>query len=582
MQAIPYAIFLLIEDDVRETENEHLEALFVEAFGDRQSFFNICIKELEKAESIIELHMDRTNLVERFDGVTDDDGQEDEAIPESKDDKINVILDLFKDKGLVTMTKYVKVFTQGNVQFLAIAHAKVNADFEKLFKKLKFEPDDDHIKHVKSFTKPSGEEMAGKGSMITTCCKIFYLKNFSRDFQERILNLFDMDPIDAEDDPNVDNNLASSQDYPNHCQSRSGSTLKICTICKFKTRVVEDFEAHMVSHPKCPQCGLHFEDESCLVSHNNAFHATKACEKCGKEVLLSKFKKHINSHQIEKGYSTVVSRGKVKASKSKSKEKEKETKETKEKPTTAYRLFFKAMRPKIRDENPDANPQDMIKLLNTAWTKEKDEGNKKKWEKAAKEANDANADEPRVVLNNQEAMEGPVVDNHVIQKCGICNLIIFNVASHMRMHKENDENDIENLLIEESVDAAGDAFEQDVPPVVVPELEEAFPSVEPVPTTAEEATKESRNEVATDVASFLNGDIVLVLRKSVHWPGRILSISPKTYEIMIFDKARTVENKARKYILPFTTDMSICDGRSSIWVKAWKDAKNELELLKDK
>ena len=44
MQAIPYAIFLLIEDDVRETENEHLEALFVEAFGDRQSFFNICIK----------------------------------------------------------------------------------------------------------------------------------------------------------------------------------------------------------------------------------------------------------------------------------------------------------------------------------------------------------------------------------------------------------------------------------------------------------------------------------------------------------------------------------------------------------
>ena len=168
MQAIPYAIFLLIEDDVRETENEHLEALFVEAFGDRQSFFNICIKELEKAESIIELHMDRTNLVERFDGVTDDDGQEDEAIPESKDDKIYVILDLFKDKGLVTLTKYVKVFTQGNVQFLAIAHAKVNADFEKLFKKLKFEPDDDHIKHVKSFTKPSGEEMAGKGSMITT------------------------------------------------------------------------------------------------------------------------------------------------------------------------------------------------------------------------------------------------------------------------------------------------------------------------------------------------------------------------------------------------------------------------------
>ena len=48
VQAIPLAIFLMIEEDVEETEDEALKALFVEAFGDRQKFFNICIQDWRK------------------------------------------------------------------------------------------------------------------------------------------------------------------------------------------------------------------------------------------------------------------------------------------------------------------------------------------------------------------------------------------------------------------------------------------------------------------------------------------------------------------------------------------------------
>ena len=110
VQAIPLAIFLMIEEDVEETEDEALKALFVEAFGDRQKFFNICIQELEKSELIIDLHMDRTNLVETAESIAADDIEVEEFVPETQEDKINVLLDLFKEKNLVTLTKYIKVF----------------------------------------------------------------------------------------------------------------------------------------------------------------------------------------------------------------------------------------------------------------------------------------------------------------------------------------------------------------------------------------------------------------------------------------------------------------------------------------
>ena len=161
-QAIPLAIFLLIEEDVEETDDEAVKALFVEAFGDRQTFFNVCVKELKKSEAIIEIHMDRSNYVEREE--SHGDIEDDELVPESQEDKLNVLLDTFKDKDLVTLTKYIKVFNQANTQILAVAHAKVNTDFDKLFKKLKFKPDDDDVKHVKSFTKPNGEQIFGRGS----------------------------------------------------------------------------------------------------------------------------------------------------------------------------------------------------------------------------------------------------------------------------------------------------------------------------------------------------------------------------------------------------------------------------------
>ena len=46
---------------------------------------------------------------------------------------------------------------------------------------------------------------------------------------------------------------------------------------------------------------------------------------------------------------------------------------------------------------------------------------------------------------------------------------------------------------------------------------------------------------------------------------------------MFYDKARTKEWKQLKYLVPFSTDVSVCDGRGAQWVKAWKEAKKDYE-----
>ena len=547
-QAIPLAIFLLIEEDVQESNDDHIKALFVESFGDREKFFNVCIAELEKAEEIIEKHMDRSNYVEN---TTDADEliEEEDDIPETQEDKIKLLLELFKEKDHLTLTKYMKIFNQGNTQILGVAHAKINAEFAKAYKKLQFAPDEDEIKHVKSFTKPNATEASGAGSMISTYCKIFHIKKFSRSFQDSLLTLFNMEPLD-ETEVDVEEDLALSQDFPQHSQSRT-KTMKICTTCKFKSRDPMEFENHMLLHPKCPHCGLYFHDDDSLKAHDKAFHALKVCVKCGKEVLESRLKKHMNGHQLEKGYSKVVSKGKVKASKTKSTSDD--PKESK--PATAYRVFLKEMRPVVRNQHPDASPQEMIKLLNEAWNKEKAEGKKEVWEKKAKET-PKSSDIVEPPTNNESAGEILLseAENHTIKKCDLCGIMITNLRRHMTLaHATNAiDDELSITLIEDP-----------------PEEQEQ-----------EIVEQETVEEESTGDGAMSEGDIVLIQKKTLHWPGKVLKISTKCVQVMFFDKSRTIEDKKHNHIIPFSMDISICEGRGSVWVKAWKEAKEELEKNK--
>ena len=375
-----------------------------------------------------------------------------------------------------------------------------------------------------------------------------------------LFNLFSMECMeDEETGEPVENDLAASQDYPGHTQSRTRETLKICTCCKFKSRDDSEFEDHMSIHAKCTQCGLFFKDEAALNTHHEAFHAVQVCDQCGKEILKSNLKKHMNSHEIAKGFKKVISRGKVKA-KAIPMNEESEPKTVK---LTGYRQFMQNKRPLIRDENPDATPQEMVKLLNEAWNNEKLAGNKEIWDKKAKE------------FGRKETIEV-----NPFQECSICGLMIAKSTKNIHMERNHGSNSnppqsdpsiptAENNIAPAEVISvpAEDISEQNVPEEAVTDAT-ADASLPDIPANP---------EVVSAPPSFDVGDFVMVMKKTLHWPARVLARNSNIFEVMYYDKARTKEQKQLKYLVPFSTDVSVCEGRGALWVKAWKEAKKDYE-----
>ena len=336
--ALPYTMFLLLESDVRNRKDEEITSLFVEAFGDQTSFFNVCVRELEKAETIIEAHTEQVlqNENENEDTIEDDGSDMFLSATEGQEEKIQRLIDLFIEKDIITMSRYIKIFPQG---ILGIAHAKLNSDFNKIFQKLRLSSDESEKKHVKSFTKSTSSVMSGEGSMIATSCKIFYLNKFSSSFQEMLYKLFNMEVPEMSD--REESEYSQSQDYPHHSQSRTMETLQVCKYCSFKSRDVAEFKNHMESHPKCSNCGLQFKTNAILCEHEKNFHAQVSCIKCGKLVLENNLATHMKGHNIETEFRNVIGKGKISARSSK----RIKTKEPKEVKLTAYRMFMKTKRP---------------------------------------------------------------------------------------------------------------------------------------------------------------------------------------------------------------------------------------------
>ena len=70
---------------MEDANDDEITALFVEAFGDRERFFNVCLKEIEKAEDIIAVHMDRTNMVNGPQYGVEEAEDFEEEMPESQE-----------------------------------------------------------------------------------------------------------------------------------------------------------------------------------------------------------------------------------------------------------------------------------------------------------------------------------------------------------------------------------------------------------------------------------------------------------------------------------------------------------------
>ena len=79
--AIPYTMFLLIERDVKATDDNLIDGLFVEVFGDKDKFFEVCIKEMDRADAIISILRTKEEKCEAVDDLDEELNVLEEEVP---------------------------------------------------------------------------------------------------------------------------------------------------------------------------------------------------------------------------------------------------------------------------------------------------------------------------------------------------------------------------------------------------------------------------------------------------------------------------------------------------------------------
>ena len=380
----------------------------------------------------------------------------------------------------------------------------------------------------------------------------------------------------------------------------------MCRCCTYNTRNKEEYDEHMETHPKCPECGLFFEDINRLQEHFKNFHSKATCEKCNKQVLESEYEKHKEAHQTMNNFKTGLGMGKVRAKSSIS-----EGPKPK-RGLTSFNLFSKHIRPKIRSSNPSATPQDMFKLIAEAWK----EADKSHWEGLAKQRNkeDASAEirdsisAPSPSLfscpfcdrkyTDSDSFKQYMISSHQakpstpgslnidpppnqgrIFKCKECGKLVTS-EQDLRRHISS-EHTGEILLVEEENVLEGDQ----------PNLEETETTQDTVETQETQETQEtsvsnveiinndeSSSSVENNKSSLNVGEIIFVKKKTIFWPGKIAEINPTEVRIEMFNTKASVSKKIKDLsdIKPFYKDESLAKGRSASWLAAYKAACQEI------
>lgn len=83
--------------------------------------------------------------------------------------------------------------------------------------------------------------------------------------------------------------------------------------------------------------------------------------------------------------------------------------------------------------------------------------------------------------------------------------------------------------------------------------------------------------VSDQILIFLKFSVVLFHIRCWFSIWNFLLVKENVFKIKVYDKKGTTEDKYEKYIIPFSVDSTVCEGRSPALIKAWKEAKADLE-----
>ena len=153
-----YAVFRIVEEEVKEAEDSVLEQLWVEIWKDRESFIEMMVENLKKVE---EVEVEMTGGVKRtFDDMEGFATEE----PDDLNDKVSGLLNRFEGKSLLFITKFFKVIHKNHEPNLAISHPRIQKRAGELSYNLSFKKNSLKT-DCAALTNLDSEVMTGRGNI---------------------------------------------------------------------------------------------------------------------------------------------------------------------------------------------------------------------------------------------------------------------------------------------------------------------------------------------------------------------------------------------------------------------------------
>ena len=360
--SITLAQFLMVEKYVDKSVKEIHKQLYVESFGDRETFIRSLVEELKKTDQA-EKMMTSGRIMSVETDVFGEEDSEQNVGSQTPSDLISWTLSRFEDKTMNETTKFLKVFAEKNGMFtVGVAHARLKKtvmDNGEVFMKLP-----PMKKDAKIFTKMESSSHTGRGNTGAAQCSVVPFMSLEEDLRERLVQYFNLEVPNhgrVEEVPEVlDPSVMSSQDFPQFSQSQSTETLKVCNTCEFTSRSAREFEEHVGTHPKFDLCGESLKAERDLIHHFEKVHKTFSCEICQKDVRINDRSKHKKMHEVQNTFAKYLNEDYKKKSKG--------SKKGNSAPKlNGYTMFIKENRGETQRQNPTMKPKDVIALLATNW-----------------------------------------------------------------------------------------------------------------------------------------------------------------------------------------------------------------------
>ena len=91
-----------------------------------------------------------------------------------------------------------------------------------------------------------------------------------------------------------------------------------------------------------------------------------------------------------------------------------------------------------------------------------------------------------------------------------------------------------------------------------------------------EVAESEEDEEERDKRKIKAGQVVMDLKKTLHWPAKVLKVVGNEMKVEFFDTAKSKQSKIQSEVKKISGDPALMRGRSAQWINAFKRAKKAL------